>query len=140
MTAGQPFKFQSVEELQASIDEYFDYCDNRIKRVYSKKLDAPIEMIDPAPYTILGLCRALGTNRQTLLNYEKSEGYEQFFDTVKAAKLRVGEDVETRSLESNAAGPIFNLKNNFGHKDSQEHDHNIKGELKIVASKTDVDL
>ena len=118
--AGQPPKFKTVEELQTAIDEYFDYCDNRIQHVYSKARDEVIEIINPAPYTIMGLARALKISRQCLLDYEKREGYEKFFDTVKAAKLKVGEDVETRSIEGNAAGPIFNLKNNFGHKDKTE--------------------
>ena len=118
--AGQPQKFKTVEELQTAIDEYFDYCDNRIQNVYSKARDEVIEIINPAPYTIMGLARALKMSRQCLLCYEKAKGYEKFYDTVKAGKLRVGEDVETRSIEGNAAGPIFNLKNNFGHKDKQE--------------------
>ncbi len=113
-------KFKTVDDMQSAIDEYFDYCDNRTQQVYMQKLNQMVEMIKPAPYTILGLCRILGITRQTLLNYEKNEIYKKFFDTVKEAKLKIAEDVETRSIEGNAAGPIFNLKNNFGYKDSQE--------------------
>ena len=46
---GRPLAFKSVEELQSKIDEYFDFCDNRIQQVYSKKQDAVIEIINPEP-------------------------------------------------------------------------------------------
>ena len=133
MPAGQPQKFKTPEEMQSAIEDYFDYCDNRIQSVYSKSRDEVIEIIKPAPYTILGLCRVLRMSRQSLLNYEKTEGYEEFFDTVKEAKLRIAEDIETRSIEGNAAGPIFNLKNNFGYKDKteQEQTHSFPTGLEI---------
>lgn len=120
MPPGQPPKFKKVEDLQKAIDEYFDWCDNRVVKVYSKTVDDVVEINKPEPYTIEGLCLAMGISRQTLLNYEKTEGYERFFDTVKRAKMRVQKCMVLTSLEGQAAGAIFNLKNNFGYKDSQE--------------------
>lgn len=120
MTAGQPPKFKTVKEMQSAIDEYFDYCDNRIVQVFSQKMNQLIEINKPEPYTIEGLCLALDLSRAGLLNYEKTEGYEKFFNTVKRAKMRVQKSIVLNSLENQAAGPIFNLKNNFGYKDSQE--------------------
>ena len=120
MTAGQPPRYKTVAEMQNAIDEYFDFCDNRIVKVYSKTQDDVIEINKPEPYTIEGLCLALDLTRAGLLNYEKTKGYEKFFNTVKRAKMRVQKSIVLNSLESQAAGPIFNLKNNFGYKDSQE--------------------
>lgn len=126
---GRPLKYKTVEELQAAINEYFDYCDNRIKHVYSPKSEAVIEIIDPAPYTMSGLALAMGVDRKTLLSYSKKD---EFLPTVKAARERVHQDVETRLMEKNATGAIFNLKNNFDWKDKTELDQNNSGEQKII--------
>lgn len=135
MGAGRPLKFKSAEELQSKIDEYFDHCDNRIRYVYSKKRDEVVEIIDPEPYTMAGLAYALGVDRDTILNYEKRENYSAL---IKEARIRVQTDVERRLMEgSNAAGAIFNLKNNFGYKDRTETDITSRGESiapKIVSS------
>lgn len=124
---GRPLKYKTVEELSKAIDEYFDYCDNRIQQVYSKKSDGVIEIINSAPYTMSGLAYAMGIDRDTLLNYSKKEEY---FGTIKSARDKVHSDVEQRLMENNARGAIFNLKNNFGWKDKTEVDTNISGELK----------
>lgn len=129
MPGGRPLIFKSVEELQEKIDEYFDWCDNRTKSIYIKELGDNMEVSAPAPYTMSGLARRLGIDRDTLLNYSKKE---EFFGTIKAARERVQEDVETRLMEtSNQSGAIFNLKNNFGWKDKTEVDTNISGGLSL---------
>jgi hypothetical protein len=102
MPAGQPLKFKSVEELQKKIDAYFKRCKE-----------------EKEPYTITGLAISLGTNRQTLINYEKKEEY---FDTIKAAKSRVENYAEIQLFKANPTGPIFALKN-FGWSDKREHEH-----------------
>ena len=65
---GRPMKYKSVKAMQNDIDNYFKECD-----------------ASGRPYTVSGLAYALGTNRQTLLNYEENE---EFFDTIKRAKAR----------------------------------------------------
>lgn len=120
-------KYNTLDELQSGIDEYFDWCDNRIQHVYSPKSEMVIEVINPAPYTMSGLARRLGLSRQGLLNYTKNE---LFFDAIKEARDKVQEDIETRLMEKNATGAIFNLKNNFGWKDEKTTDiKNTDGSL-----------
>lgn len=84
------------------------------------------------PYTMAGLARALGCNRNTLLNYEDEaklaslgpEAAERFIGAVKMARLRVEQWTEERLYsKGHPAGPIFSLKNNFGWKDQQEIAH-----------------
>ena len=119
---GRPLKFKSPKELEQKINEYFDYCDNRIKNIYTKE-GAEVAITHPAPYTMSGLARALGVDRDTILNYSKKEEY---FGTIRDARNRVAEDVEIRLMEtSNQSGAIFNLKNNFGWKDKTEQDTTI---------------
>jgi hypothetical protein len=95
---GRPRKYESPEQMQAAIDEYFT--------------------TDTQP-TVTGLAIALGfTSRNALYVYE---GYsEEYFGTLKVARLRVEHEYEKalRVKGIHAAGPIFALKN-LGWKDTQ---------------------
>jgi hypothetical protein len=99
---GRPLKFKSVEDLEKKIEEYFEYAEKKNK-----------------PYTVTGLCLHLNCDRKTLINYEESEEY---FHTIKMAKMRIENWLEEKSLigETNPTVTIFNLKNNFGWKDKTE--------------------
>jgi hypothetical protein len=98
---GRPHKYENVEDMEKAIEEYFMRCDT-----------------DGLPYTVSGLALALGMTRETLLRYEEKDS---FSDTIKRAKQKIEEYVETRLFVSGiATGVIFNLKNNFGWKDKQE--------------------
>lgn len=122
---GRPLAFKTPEELQAKIDEYFEWCDDRaIKRVNDKGEEYMIS--SPAPYTMSGLARRLGVDRRTLVNYSDKD---EFFPTIRAAREKVHEDVETRLMDTkNEKGAIFNLKNNFGWKDESHTDLTSGGE------------
>lgn len=123
---GRPLLFKTAEALEAAIEEYFDYCDNRIQQVYSAKAEGVIEVMNPAPYTMAGLAYALGMDRRSLLEYSKRD---KFSPTIKRAKERVERDLEERLNDkaSFTPGIIFNLKNNFGYLDQQQVDHTTKG-------------
>ena len=126
---GRPMKFKTAKELQAAIDDYFDYCDNRIKQVHTKE-GGSFAVSNPEPYTMAGLAYALGMSRQALINYAKKD---EFVDAIKAARQRVEADVERRmnDKETFTPGLIFNAKNNFGWKDKteiqQETTHRFEG-------------
>jgi hypothetical protein len=98
---GRPKKYNTVEEMEKVIEQYFE----------ERKREG-------LPYTVSGLALALDMTRETLLKYEENS---EFSDTIKRAKQRIEEYVETRLFVSGiATGVIFNLKNNFGWKDKQE--------------------
>jgi hypothetical protein len=126
---GRPRKVDSVKELQKKIDAYFYDCDNRMSQVYDKKSGSILEFKNPIPYTIEGLCEALEMDRDTLLNYGKKEGYEDYFGTIKRAKLKVQRNKLERGLEglSNPTLTIFDLKNNHGYRDESQVDHTNDG-------------
>jgi hypothetical protein len=109
---GRPLMYKTNEELSKSIDEYFDYCDNRIKQVHSKEGET-YAVSNPEPYTMSGLAYALGMERTSLIAYKTRE---EFSHTIKRARARVEADVERRmnDKETFTPGLIFNLKNNFG--------------------------
>lgn len=127
---GKPLRFKTVEELQIAVDDYFNYCDNRVKTVYKSEGGEAYGINSPAPYTMSGLARALGISRQALSEYSHREHYG---DTIKAARERVQEDIETRLMEtSNQSGAIFNLKNNFGWRDKTEQDLTHSGNVSFL--------
>jgi len=103
---GRPPKFKTPEEMQTLIDGYFSACDET-KR----------------PYTVPGLALAMGfSSRSSLFDYAtRNAGHEEFAATLKRAKLRIeAQRVEALvSCRGNAAGMIFDLKNNFGWRDQQ---------------------
>jgi hypothetical protein len=113
---GRPLKFNSVEDLKLACDLYFFMCE------YEDELDkegnAILKKLSE-PLTITGLALALKTSRQTLMNYEARE---EFFDTIKEAKLRVENYAEKRLFTGKATGPIFALKN-FGWEDTQKREN-----------------
>jgi hypothetical protein len=123
---GRPLKFQTVEDLQAAIDAFFDSIAE--PRVIG-------ETIYQEPATITGLALALGLSRQALCNYEVRE---EFVDTVKTAKLRCENYAERQLfIGKSATGPIFALKN-FGWSDAQ--DINLGGQHGKNPIKTDVTI
>ena len=113
MSGGRPLKYNSVEDMQKDIDKYFAECDEKQK-----------------PYTVSGLAYALGTNRQTLINYEAKE---EFFDTIKGAKARIElfNEEMLYNKDVSTTGVIFNLKNNYGWKDKQEIEAEVNTDMNI---------
>ncbi len=113
MPIGRPLKFKSPEEIWEKGLKYFSEC-----REFKK------------PITVTGLCIALTTTRDVLMDYQDERG-EEFSNTIKGLKLFCENYAEEQLYQGkNAAGPIFALKN-FGWKDKTESDHNIKGNLTI---------
>ena len=112
---GKPLKFKSVKILKEKIDAYFVHCDK-----------------ESQPYTVSGLAYFLDTDRALLMRYQRKDKY---YNTIKRAKCKIEAYVEGRLFENNVAGPIFNLKNNFGWKDQQAHEIDIGPEAARLADK-----
>lgn len=105
---GRPPKYKTPEELQKKIDEYF--AQEKVK------------------ITISGLVLFLGfDSRKSFYNYESKD---EFLHTIKKARTRVEQHYEEHLLDRYSTGAIFALKN-FGWKDTQEIDHNVKSEIKL---------
>ena len=120
---GKPRIYNTVNDMQLAIDNYFNDC---------KTNDIPV--------TITGLCLALGfTTRQGLLNYEgyTDDNNQAFVDIIKRAKLRVENAYELRCLQRGSAGDIFTLKQ-FGWSDRQTIEHS--GDVSMSLSDADKKL
>ena len=133
---GRPKLFDTVEELESKIQEYFEYCDARVVQGYDNKTNEQFAYISPEPYTMSGLAYYLGMDRRSLINYKNDE---KFFPTIKAARDRVEMDIDRRLNDKGTFTPglIFNLKNNFGWKD-QTHQDITSGGKPILGGQTNV--
>jgi hypothetical protein len=122
MPAGRPLIYQSVDELQKKIDEYFNsrkapLLDGKGRPCLDENED--VIFVDAKPCTVTGLALYLGfSGRQALLNYQERE---EFMDTITRAKSRIEEYAEERLYDKDGCnGAKFSLQNNFGWVDRQE--------------------
>ena len=101
---GRPAKYNSPEEMQRLIDEYFNDCPDKIGET-------------PAP-TITGLALHLGfVNRASMYDYESKPEYTNTIKLAKAKMERVYELI--LAYGKSPTGAIFALKN-FGWTDKCE--------------------
>ena len=129
--AGQPPKYDKAEDLQDKIDEYFEYCDNRIQQVYSAKQDAVIEVIKPEPYGIENLAHYLGfSSRQSISDYEEMP---KFSYIIKRAKLKIKGQWVVGTMEGkNAVGYMFQLCNNYAKRYTNQQKVEHSGTISIA--------
>jgi hypothetical protein len=148
--AGRPLKFKSVASLRKKINAYFTDCDphwvteeyweyprlessNMFDYNAEPQLKSRKVQTSQKPYLITGLALALGTSRETLLDYENGardlkegdEGFDPnaalFSDTIKDAKLKCQSYAENHLYTGkNATGAIFSLKNNYNWEDKTQ--------------------
>lgn len=123
---GRPPLFESVDDFNAKVDEYFEWIQGDKEIVCDSDDDGDPQDREvfsrwPEPPTITGLCLFLGfESRQSFYDYEKRPGFSY---AVKRAKLRIEAEYE-KSMQTarNPTAHIFALKN-LGWSDKQEHDH-----------------
>ena len=114
---GRPAKYETVEDMQKLIVEYFNECEAEGKKP-----------------TVSGLGYVLGLSRKQLLEYENYIDKENVFDrfddsiklgfrnTIKDAKRFIESCLEDKLINGTTTpiGLIFALKNNYGWVDKQE--------------------
>jgi hypothetical protein len=120
--AGRPRKYNTPEEMQIVIDNYFASCkpeymkDEEGKHIFNKQ---GMPIIKSNPYTLTGLALALGfLDRQSIYDNEKLN--DEYSCIIKEARLKCENFIEkgTISGEIPAAPGIFVLKN-YGWEDTQ---------------------
>lgn len=112
---GQPLKWKTPEELEEKIEEFYKWCDKNNKKK-----------------TVSRLAWYLGTNRTTLLHYEKASEFDwlkhldedtrlSYVNAIKRAKAYIESEYEESLFnKSETTGAIFTLKNNYNWVDKQE--------------------
>ncbi len=112
---GGKFIWDSPEDFQENIDQYFESC---LDRKYEFKEDEYGErqrtevVRQVKPFTMSGLAVALGVGRTTLWNY--SHKSKEFHDVFLLAKSRCEAYAEEYLFSGkNTTGVVFSMKNNF---------------------------
>ena len=140
---GRPPMYNSAEEIQAKIDEYFESCKGEI--LYNSEGEPLMDKygnvirVGVRPLTITGLALALGfTSRRALLNYQDKD---EFVHTITRAKAKVEQYAEERLFDKDGAnGAKFSLANNFeGWKEKREIDADVKNSVTINVELVDDD-
>lgn len=135
MKTGRPLKYNTAEEMQIHIDEYFEKCQ---PKPYLNDEGKPLldgkgnPIIELNPPTITGLALHLGfVNRASMYDYEERG---EFSNTVKKARTRCENWLEVNGLAGKTppAMAIFALKN-YGWTDRQDLNHtgNIDSTVQI---------
>jgi len=108
---GRPSIFDSPEEMQLKVDEYFNNCPDK------KTIVVGLGTMEVPAITITGLCLYLGfDSRQSFYDYEQKP---EFSYIIKKARLRIENHYEQCLQYGNVTGAIFPLKN-MGWSDKQE--------------------
>lgn len=117
---GRPPKYETVEELEKIIDDYF-----------ASLKDDKGRYIDVPAISELGL--HIGLSRQGICEYGNKD---EFSDTIKKAKQTIESFLEKNLTVGKApVGTIFNLKNNFDWKDrSEQLITNVEGDDEVLNS------
>lgn len=124
---GRPKYFESPDEIIVEFNAYLNHCRNYRVEQMSNKGDI-IEVNKPRVPTLGGFCNWAGVDYETLMNYEKAAGYEQFFGTIKSIKQHIlsGKLDALTNGEGSTTGLIFDLKANHGLLDKNQTDLNIQ--------------
>lgn len=125
MGAGRPALFNTVEELENKIQEYFTSLEGEKEWIVDSDEDGnpkDIEVwkVPPTPPSITGLCLFLGfESRQSFHDYGNNP---EFSYTIKRARLMIEHKYElSGQYAKNPAFQVFALKN-LGWSDRQEID------------------
>lgn len=142
---GRPPVFESKEELEKKIEEFFKSCEGSVLEDETGKpvLDkyGNVIKIDERPETVTGLALALGfKSRQSLIDYQ---GKAEFSDTITRAKLRCERYAEERLYDRDGnGGARFSLQVNFGWsdkpKEAEQEERHDDGLIKALNAAADL--
>lgn len=117
METGRPPFYNTPEEFEAKVIEYFAHPPMKAIRAGNEMVEIPVP-------TVTGLALHLGfESRQSFYDYEVKPGFAY---TVKKARTLIERHYEEIMQSGNNAGAIFALKN-FGWKDRTETDFTTNG-------------
>jgi hypothetical protein len=124
--AGRPYKFTDPSEIQQAWEEYKSKCDNH--KVHEVSAGKVVQVPRPKVYTLASFQVFIQLSRESWGDYRI---YPEFSDTIKSIEEEVlarKHDALTNA-EGSTTGLIFDLKANYGWKDKQI----IESEVKITS-------
>ena len=94
---GRPLAFNTVEELEIAVDDYFKSDDAHIVSFVD---GSEVKMFAP---TMSGLALHLDVDRKTITNYSNKEDY---FPTIRKARSKIEAHIEKRLYGNNVTGSL----------------------------------
>lgn len=131
---GRPRKDDAwtADRLESESEKYFSRCNSHTKTIFSK--DGPVDIPDPIPYTIEGLCNSLGILRQTFFNWRKGDGPLSFLANFLHQKITADRIEGALMGRQNSPFAQFLLKNTNPdeYRDKVELESNVAEDVKSV--------
>ena len=102
----------TAELLQERAREYFNKCDSRTKQAVTQ--DGIVNVSNPAPYTIEGLCCYLGITVQTFRNWRKNDTDSGLSEKAQMLHQKITDNRVSGALDGTQNGSFarFMLTNN----------------------------
>ena len=122
-----------MQQIEEAFEKYLQDCASATEEVATAKGVSVISKPE-IPVWEYFVCVYLKMTPEALLNYEKAEGYEDYFSTIKRIKSHIY-SCKLQALSNgkgSTTGLIFDLKCNYGWRDKQEIDVNHGGEIKVT--------
>ena len=131
---GRVDRFGGEEGMQKVVDEYYRYCDERQIMVQNEDHKGNIQELSvnkPEPYTVGGLCLALGfPSLDSLKKWLKV--FPGYIETIERAITKIQAQTEVYCIENkNPAGVIFLLKARHGFQEKDKLDITHHGEISL---------
>lgn len=121
---GRPRKYNTPEELQSAIEEFFEWCEETGRTPLQGELAY-----------FLGFA-----SRQSLRDYDDPEKFPEFSCIIRRAKLKCENELNQKALNGDVNPQIakLNLATNYGYNEKKEIDW--KGSQIIYLDKQDENL
>lgn len=127
MGLATPVKYSTVSAMERKIEKYFAERANRKVEIYSPKKGEVIEVAEPAPLHLTGLCDYLGISGHDLDEYQKKP---EFAELIRRAKKKCEAYLVDQCVRLHKAD--FILKNNFPADWQDNAENTLNEELKKV--------
>ena len=133
---GRPRAFNTPEEMEKLINEYFEIKTKNVRKVILKDGQTVVEIPEPETVHIAGLCAYLEITDETLRQYQKKEGFSGSIMRAKQMCQSYAADMCFKG--KNKAD--FVLMNNFGWKNRSEQENTGQGIVSITTVITEKEL
>jgi len=133
---GRPRAFKNPEEMEKLINEYFEIKKGHVTKMVLKDGKTVVEIPEPEPIHIAGLCAYLELTYEGLREYQNRE---EFSATIARAK-QICQSYAVDMCFKGKNKADFVLMNNYGWKNRSEQENTGQGLISITTVITEKEL